>query len=300
MSAGAAVGERIEVQSYGAPLGFEIKGVDLSRDMSDATFKEIEDVLNDKSVIFFRNQKLSAERQVEFSARFGRLDVNLLSQYLLPGHPEVLIVSNIVENGQPIGNMDAGHHWHTDLSYLAEPSRCTILYSVEVPMQDGKALGDTMFSSTYEAYDALSEGMKKRLAGLKAIHSYAGQYDRRAEKIRKSGGVRENLTEEQKKKVPDVAHPIIRTHPFTGRKCLYVSAGMNTGIVGMPQDEADALLQELFAHVIRPEFLYRHNWKAGDLVIWDNCSAQHRAISDFALPLRRRMHRTTVIGSAPY
>ncbi|MGH8617268.1 MAG: TauD/TfdA dioxygenase family protein [Burkholderiales bacterium] len=300
MSAGAAVGERIKVRGYGAPLGFEIKGVDLSRDMSDATFREIDDVLNDKSVIFFRDQKLGAERQVEFSARFGRLDVNLLSQYLLPGHPEVLIVSNIIEGGLPIGNMDAGHHWHTDLSYLAEPSRCTILYAVEVPVQDGKALGDTMFSSTYEAYDALSAGMKSRLAGLKAIHSYAGQYDRRAEKIRQAGGVRENLTEDQKKKVPDVAHPIVRTHPFTGRKCLYVSAGMNTGIVGMPQAEAEVLLQELFAHVIRPEFLYRHSWKVGDLVIWDNCSAQHRAISDFALPLRRRMHRTTVIGSAPY
>src|SRR5262249_44013929 len=144
--------------------------------------------------------------------------------------PEILVVSNIVENGKPIGNQDAGQHWHTDLSYLALPSRCTILYALEVPVQNGKALGDTMFSSTYAAYDALSESMKKKLIGLKSIHSYVGQYNRRAEKIRANGGLRDNLTAEQQEKVPDVAHPIIRTHPFTGRKCLYVSAGMNIGI----------------------------------------------------------------------
>jgi taurine dioxygenase len=300
MTTSADLGKRIQVEGRGAPLGFEITGIDLSEEISDAEFGEIDNALNEKSVIFFRGQKLSARKQIEFSARFGALDVNLLSQYLLPGHPEILIVSNVIENGLPIGNTDAGQHWHTDLSYLAKPSRCTILYAVEVPSHNGKALGDTLFSSTYAAYDALPDGLKKRLAGLKAIHSYAGQYDRRAERIRKAGGVRENLTEEQKKRIPDVAHPIIRTHPFTGRKCLYISAGMNTGIVGMPQDEADALLQELFAHVIKAEFLYRHSWKVGDLVIWDNCSAQHRAISDYALPLRRRMHRTTVIGSAPF
>jgi taurine dioxygenase len=212
----------------------------------------------------------------------------------------VLIVSNIVENSRPIGNMDAGHHWHTDLSYLPLPSRCTILYAREVPHREGKAVGDTLFASTYAAYDALPAAMKQRLAGLKAIHSYVGQYQARAAKIRQAGGVREDLSEEQQKKVPDVSHPIVRTHPYTGRKCLYVSAGLNTGIVGMSPEESRPLLQELFDHCVRPEFVYRHSWRVGDLVMWDNCSAQHCAVADYALPERRLMYRTTVIGSAPF
>jgi taurine dioxygenase len=203
------------------------------------------------------------------------------------------VVSNVVENGRNIGLADAGQYWHSDLSYIANPSRCSLLYALEVPVKDGRVLGETLFASAAYAYESLPDSMKARLEGLRATHSYGDRY-----KKQQAAGTRGALTEDQLKKVPEVSQPVVRAHPITGRKVLFVNEGFTIELDGMPRSEGDALLKELCGHITRPETLYRHQWRKGDVLMWDNCLVQHRAIRDYELPLRRRMHRTTVAGVA--
>jgi len=287
----------ISVVGDGKPLGFEIKGVDLAQPVDDETIRAIEDAVVKHSVVFFRNQHLTPEQHKGFGARLGEPAIHVAKTYLLPGHPEIYIVSNVVEYGRNIGVADAGPTWHSDFSYLPAPASYSMLYALEVPVIDGEAKGDTSFASTYAAYDALPEGRKRELERLRVIYRYGDQYEKR----RQSGAKLVALTEEQKKETPDVTHPIIRTHPKSGRKCIYVSDGTSVGVVGMPENEGKQLIRELIDHCTQPEFVYRHKWQVGDLVIWDNCSSLHRANSkDYALPYRRRMHRVTVNGTVPF
>jgi len=276
-----------------AALGAEIV-TDLSADIDETTFKEIEDAFHDNIVVVFRNQRLSNERQIAFSRRFGELEVHIIKTYLLPDYPEILLVSNIRnDNDEHIGLADAGFTWHSDVSYRKHPSRCSLLYAIEVPEKDGKTLGNTIFANTVAAYDTLPQTMKTWLAGRRAIHRYS-------ERMRIANSPRPKLTAAQLAETPDVAHPIVRTHPFTGRKSLYVTKGECIGIEGVPDDEARPVIEHLHDHCIRPEFQYRHKWQVGDLLMWDNATAMHLAICDYALPQRRLMHRTTVIGSVPF
>lgn len=281
------------VKKCAAACGAEID-FDLGREIDDATFREIEGVFHDNIVVVFRGQALSNERHIEFSRRFGELEIHIVKKYLLPGYPEILLISNIRDaQGEHIGLADAGFTWHTDTSYRRRPSRCSLLYAKEVPHRDGQPLGDTVFANAITAYEALSGTMKQRLAGLKAIHRYSARR-------RVADSPRPKLTRQQLDETPDVAHPIVRTHPYTGHKSLYVTAGECIGIEGMPENEAIDLIAELDAHCVRPEFLYRHHWRVGDLLMWDNAASMHLAICDYALPERRLMHRTTVTGTAPF
>jgi taurine dioxygenase len=288
----------IPVRKCDAALGAEIV-FNLSHPIDDRAFTEIERLFHDNIIVFFRDQRLTSEQHIDFSRRFGELEIHIVKKYLLPDHPEILLISNVRnEAGEHIGLADAGFTWHTDTSYRKRPSRCSLLYAKEVPYRDGEPLGDTVFANTIAAYEALPEAMKRRLAGLKAIHRYAMRR-------RVDNSPRPKLTAAQLAETPDIAHPIVRTHPHTGRKALYVTAGECIGIVlangeGMPEDEALDLIAELDAHCVRPEFCYRHRWQVGDLLMWDNASAMHLAICDYALPERRLMHRTTVIGSEPF
>jgi taurine dioxygenase len=288
----------IPVRKSDAALGAEIV-FDLSRAIDDPTFGEIERLFHDNIIVFFRDQRLTNEQHIDFSRRFGELEIHIVEKYLLPDHPEILLISNVRnEAGEHIGLADAGFTWHTDTSYRKRPSRCSLLYAREVPYRDGEPLGDTVFANTVAAYEALPEVMKRRLAGLKAIHRYAMRR-------RVDNSPRPKLTAAQLAETPDIAHPIVRTHPHTGRKALYVTAGECIGIVSgngevMPEAEALELIAELDAHCVRPEFCYRHRWQVGDLLMWDNASAMHLAVCDYALPERRLMHRTTVIGSEPF
>jgi taurine dioxygenase len=283
----------MEVTKSGAACGAEI-AFDLAQDIDDARFQAIERAFHENIVVVFRGQDLSNERHIEFSRRFGELEIHIVKKYLLPGYPEILLISNIRdEEGAHIGLADAGFTWHTDTSYRRRPSRCSLLYAKEVPERNGAPLGDTVFANTIAAYEALPEGMKKRLAGLKAIHRYSARR-------RVADSPRPKLTASQLAETPDIAHPIVRTHPYNGRKSLYVTAGECAGIEGMPEDEAVDLIAELDAHCVRPEFLYRHKWQVGDLLMWDNATSMHLAICDYALPQRRLMHRTTVIGTVPF
>lgn len=281
------------VKKSGAACGAEI-GFDLAQDIDDPTFREIERIFHDNIVVVFRGQELTNERHIEFSSWFGELEIHIVNKYLLPGFPEILLISNIRdEAGEHIGLADAGFTWHTDTSYRRRPSRCSLLYAKEVPHRDGEPLGDTVFANTIAAYEALPRSMKQRIDGLKAIHRYSARR-------RVADSPRPKLTAEQLAETPDIAHPIVRTHPYTGRKSLYVTAGECGGIEGMPQDEAIDLIAELDAHCVRPEFLYRHKWQVGDLLVWDNATSMHLAICDYALRQRRLMHRTTVIGTVPF
>jgi len=297
--AAAATFAEFAVHDSPAPLGAEILGVDLSLDLDDDTFARIQSVLDERSVIVLRGQNLHPRRQVEFTKRLGELkDTPLLGSYALKEHPEVLRVSNIIEDGKHIGNPDAGVFWHSDGAYQKIPAMYSLLYAVEVPAKDGKTFGDTLYASTAAAYDALPAARKQELGKLTAVHSLSHQYERK-----KSIGFlkREAMSSQERQEVvPEVQHPLIRTHPRTGRKCIYVNEGHTVRIAGMPDDESRALLEELFAFCVRPEFVYRHQWRVGDLVVWDNCPTLHKATFDYELPLRRLMHRTTVEGSAPY
>ena len=279
-------------------LGAEIAGVDLARDIDDATFARIQQALDEHSVIVFRNGNLPPQRQIDFTRRLGALKATpLLDDYALPGYPDIMRVSNILENGKHIGNPDAGVFWHSDGAYQQRPAMYSLLYAIEVPTENGQTHGDTHYASTAAAHDGLPDTRKAVLMKLTAEHSLSHQYEKK-----KSAGMlkRSDMTGDEKARaVPEVRHPLIRTHPRTGRKCIYVNEGHTVSIDGMAAADSRALLAELFAWCVRPEFVYRHTWQPGDFVIWDNCATLHRATFDYALPQRRLLHRTTVQGAEP-
>jgi alpha-ketoglutarate-dependent taurine dioxygenase len=278
----------MDIQPLSKCVGAQISGIDVSKPLPDDVFKRIDDAYNQYSVLVFRDQKLTPEQQIAFSRRFGDLEISPRTQFALPSHPEVLVLSNIVVDGKPIGNADAGRTWHTDMSYTKTPPRGSLLYAREIPVENGRALGDTIFSSAAAAYDTLSPEMKKKLTGLRAIH-------RAGAKKYAPGSRLADLV----KDMPDVEHPVIRTHPVTGRRAIYVREGECIGICGMPEEESLPLIRDLGELVTRPEFCYRHSWRVGDLLMWDNSMTQHLAIGDYQLPLRRLMHRVTVNGTVP-
>jgi len=297
----------ITVNRLGKHCGAEISGVDLSKDLDDHTFAQVSKAFFDNQVVVFRDQKLTPDQQVSFTRRFGALEQHVRKEHRLEGYPEILIVSNVLNpHGKAIGVEDAGRFWHSDLSYKQVPSLLSALYALEVPVKGSVVLGNTSFASTSAAYDALPDGMKKRLQGLKNVHSYVYYRNKniqaqKEEQARGDRAVQEHaLTPEHLQQVPDAEAPIVRTHPVTGRKGLFINEAHTSHIVGLPKTESDALLRDLCQHIIQPEFQYEHHWRAGDLLMWDNIAVQHKANFNYRLPLRRLMHRTTVRGTAPF
>ncbi len=284
----------ITVTPLGATFGAEIGGIDLSKPLDGATFAEIEAAFATWSVIVFRDQNISPDDQLAFARRFGELEINAFEKHALEGFGGVLKISNIVEDGRPLGYADAGSFWHSDMSYTKTPPRLTMLYAIEVPLNaDGSPKGDTWFASAVDAYDALDEATRQRIEGRTATHFFGA----------KKRGVKKPVavTQEQLDKNPPVDHPIARTHPATGRKAIYVTADECTGISGLPETEGLALLEQLSEHVVRPEFQYHHKWQVGDVLMWDNCAVQHVVNRDYEFPPdRRMMHRITVGGSLPF
>lgn len=279
----------IEIIPSGAALGARIEGVDLTQPLDDATFDAVRCAFYEHEVVYFRGKRLSEEDHIRFSARFGELRRLKLDQ-LHQRHPEIFVVSNIVEDGKHVGSYDAGIFWHTDGAYLANPHAVSALRALEVPVQDGRVLGDTVFASMTAAYDALPASMKTKLEGLQALHSIIHRHQKTL-----ASGVKKEYNAAMKAD-PEAVHPVVRVHPVTKRKCLYVTEGYTVKILGLPEDESKALVAELTSHCTKPEFQYRHNWRQDDLVMWDDCTTQHKATFDYALPLRRLMHRTTVMN----
>ena len=280
-----------QVHRLGAALGAEIVDLDLSRPLDDETFASVRRAfLESDGVLVFRKQNITPEQHIAFSRRFGPLMIHVLRQYLLPGHPEILRISNVIENGQPIGLGDAGLIWHSDLSYTPEPSLGSLLHAQELPIKGG----DTSFANLSAAYEALPADIKQRIEGKRAVHSYSHSYDRFS-----GSKWRPQLTQNQKDEVREVVHPVVRTHPETGRKALFVNEGFTSRILDLPEAESRELLELLFVHSTQPRFVYRHSWQGHDLVFWDNRCTIHLAHG--CLPEHRRyLHRTTVKGDAPY
>ncbi|MEX2643215.1 MAG: TauD/TfdA family dioxygenase [Acetobacterales bacterium] len=270
-------------------LGEEIIGIDLSAPLDDDTFGRIEDLFSERSVLVFRDQQLDPTGLVAFSARFGEIETPLLNQFTLPEAPQVLVLSNLKEGDKPKGAHRQGHLWHTDLTYMPEPSLGSLLYGVEVPPEGG----DTLFASIKVAYETLPEQRRKALDELKAVHSYPHAYAQLYPD-------REPLSEEQKARVPDIVHPLVRTHPVTGRKALYIGEHIIKEISGLSGEETAALVKELIAHITREAMIYRHKWRAGDLLMWDNRGVLHHATDYDDRKYRRVMHRTTIKGDRPY
>ena len=281
----------LHIVETAAALGAEIRGVDLSKPIDDDTFDHIRRAFERYSVIVLRDHPFDDEDHIRFSSRFGELKKLKMEQFLEGRHPEIFVVSNIKEDGKYIGVHDAGVFWHSDGPFLMKPHGPSALHALEVPMQDGRALGDTLFASTAAAYGALPASMKQRVEGLQAVNSLMRRYQKAMEKgITDTPVLSQSAAQET-----EAIHPVVRVDPRSGRKCLYVSEGYTTRIVGLPQDESDALIAELTAYCVKPDFQYRHSWRVHDLVMWDNCSTQHKASFDYQLPQRRLMHRTTLV-----
>jgi len=275
-----------------AALGAEVIGLDLSRPLADEDFARIHRAHLDHHVLVFRDQRITPSQQISFSRRFGPLQVHVLHQFLLAGKPEILIVSNIKdESGKPIGLGDAGHYWHSDLSYKERPSLGSMLHAQELPASGG----DTLFANMHSAWDTLPATLRKAVEGLKAEHTYLARYD----ELRERSPWRPALSDAQKAQVKPVVHPIVRTHPETGRKALFVSEHFTTRILGVSEGKSHDLLSALFAHSVRPEHLYRHRWLPHDMVFWDNRSVMHLA-TGCPDDQRRKLYRTTIEGDVPY
>lgn len=278
----------IEIIPTAAALGAEIRGVDLADDLDDATFAAIERAYNEYGVIFFRDQRITPPQQVAFTRRFGEIEYNIFGErWSLPGSPEIVIVSNITDDNRPIGIRRAGENWHSDMCYTARPPRGTMLYALEIPRLHGLTLGDTEFASAAAAWDALPAALRLQIEGRRVVFDFTGRkraFPPSPQEIERN---------------PPVSHPLVRTHPYTGRKCLYVMRDDCTGVEGMDSAQAELLIAALADHIVKPQFIYRHQWRAGDVLMWDNCTVQHRAVQDYDMPLRRLMHRTTMGGAVP-
>ncbi|HWB48748.1 MAG TPA: TauD/TfdA family dioxygenase [Stellaceae bacterium] len=277
----------------GAPLspagGVEITGVDLSRPVSSGLAALIRQALLDHRVVVVRDQALTKEQQYEFTLHFGEIEDHV-ARHSDARYAIVHSVTNLDAAGNPTDALDTrgNYFWHSDKSYHAVPSLMTMLHAVELPPVGG----DTQFANMVAAYRALPQAMQDRLAGLRAIHSW--------EASRLASGSRP-ASDAEKRERPPVSHPIVRTHPETGEKALYIGTHAAGGVEGMPETAGKALLAELLDHATQPQFVYTHHWRPGDLVIWDNRALLHRALANYEMGKHRRvLHRTVVRGTTPY
>ena len=271
----------IDVRPLSPAVGAEIGGVDLSADLSDAQFAEIRDALHERGVVFFRDQELTPEQHIAFAERWGAINVNRFF-HPVSDYPLIAEVRKEPQQSQNIGG-----EWHTDHSYDAVPALGSVLYAREIPACGG----DTMFSSMYHAYDALSDGMKALLGGLKALHSSRHVFGEH----RHEDGDYEGRLGNAELATQDAVHPVVIRHPDTGRKALYVNPVFTVRIEGWTDEESEPLLDFLYRHASRPEFTCRFRWRAGSLAVWDNRATWHLALNDYAGE-RRLMHRITVEG----
>jgi taurine dioxygenase len=283
----------LELVPTNAGLGVDIRGVDLSQALDDETHAQIVEAWHKHLVVLVRGQKLSDRQLMDFGRRFGELELSPSTEHTanfgeMEGvPPEITVVSNILENGKPLGTLGAGEaFWHSDSSFIETPPSASMLYSIEIPPEGG----DTCFANQYAAYESLPAQVKADIAALEAIHSSAYTS---AGTLRKGRERPKDLTQDEGPR-----HPLVRTHPDTGRKALYLGRRLNSYVVGLPLKESEELLDLLWSHATRPEHTWRHKWKVGDVVIWDNRCTLHRRDA-FDPDSRRLMHRAQVKGTRP-
>lgn len=279
--------QRIAVKPVAGACGAEVSGVDLSQPLENETFAEIHQAFLDHQVIFFRDQDLAEDEHKAFGRRFG--DLNIHPRYEpLEGHPEIFPIRKNPEDKRIVGES-----WHQDLTHLPAPPLGSILYALEVPPVGG----DTMFASQYAAYDALSDGLRKTLDGMKAVHDNRIQSPKIAatRNTDRTSKLREDADEEDE---PECEHPVVITHPESGRKALFVNRVRSHRFAGMTEDESRPLLEYLFDHSHKPEFTCRFRWEKGSIAFWDNRCLMHKALNDYP-GHRRYMNRVTVNGGRP-
>ena len=287
-SSGTPDNAAMRVRRMSAVLGAQVHGVDL-RALDPETFAAIHRAWLDRQVLLFRDQALTDEDLVSFSRRFGDLDqapVQETGRRFVDGMPEIYVVSNVMQDGVPIGSLGSGEAvWHTDMSYLPDPPKASALYALEVPATGG----DTSFCSMYAAWDELPGPLQRRVEPLRVKHD--GTYN--------SGGyVRQGVTPTgDPRSSPGTLHPLVCVHPETGRRALYLGRRRNAYIDGLSLDDSNALLDEIWAHATRDSLTWRHRWEVGDLVLWDNRCTMHRRDA-FDPAMRRVMHRTQIRGDS--
>jgi taurine dioxygenase len=277
----------LKLRKLSYALGAEVCDIDVAGSMSEQQFGEIYRAFLDNGILLFRNQDITREQHIEFSRRFGELDRHdALPRDRHPQYPELLMVTNEPKpDGSPSDTKYTGRQWHSDMSFTTAPSLGSLLKSYAVP----EVGGDTLFANMYMAYDALSDGMKKLIANLHGIH----QSGTRKLANDTSGLERK---EEQKRINPPVAQPVVRVHPETGRKALYIGEKVSR-FDGLTEEESKPLIRFLCQHATRPEFVYRHQWRKNDILVWDNRCTMHQALGDFDETQLRHMERTTVLGT---
>lgn len=283
--------DAIRVDRIKGPLGADIEGIDLARPMDDAAFAAIERAWMDHQVLRFRGQSITDRQLVEFSGRFGVLEGAPISTVAdrseLEGMPEVLVISNIVDGGKSVGSLgNYEAEWHTDMSYRDLCPSASILYALEVPAQGG----DTGFANMYLAYETLPKAIKARIEALSCRHDASRN---------SAGELRKGYMEViDPREAPGAVHPLVRTHPVTRRRALFLGRRRNAYVIGLPLEESEALLDQLWRHATQPELSWYQNWRVGDLVMWDNRCTMHRRDA-FDPAARRRLHRTQVCGEKP-
>jgi taurine dioxygenase len=277
----------LELRPLSPVLGAEVLGVDLAQTLDDTLFAALRDAFLRHHLLRFRNQTFDADQHIAFARRWGKIQRHVLSQYVHQGNPEIFVITNLDANGKPKGeHPDPGAKiWHTDGSWAHERGLVTMLYSIAQP----KTGGDTLYANTYAAYDGLSEDMKRRLEGLRAVHNL--DYSRRL------SGAKQQMTEEQKRAAPPVEHDIVRVHADSGRKCLYLGEHASH-IAGMPLEEGRTLVNELNAHCTQPQYTYCNRWSVGDAVMWDNRCLLHSATEFDWMNDVRILRRTTTVGES--
>jgi taurine dioxygenase len=273
----------LELAPLTPTIGVEIQNIDLSRPLTPALLGDLRAALLEWKVLFFRDQNISTEQHLDFARNFGTLEEHPFAPHK-PGYPEVLAITHDRDN------KGKENTWHSDVTWRVEPSLGSVLRAIEVP----EVGGDTLFADMYAAYEGLSDEVKAKIDGRLAVHDF--EYFRKGMKKR---GLSEAQIDEFNRKYPKVEHPVVRTHPETGRKGLYVNAGFTQHVVGLEADESRALLKHLYAQAAIPEYQCRFRWQANSIAFWDNRASQHYAVSDY-WPAVRRMERVTIVGDRPH
>jgi taurine dioxygenase len=272
-----------------AVIGAEVTGVDLREPMDAATFEALEAAFNARSILCIRGQELSTDQYIAFATRFGDVEHQFMTHYAHADSPDIMLISNIQVDGRNIGHSDAGRVWHSDMSYTATPPRATLLYALEVPEADGRALGGTDFASAAAAYAGLDAETKAIIEDRTSLHRISGRRQ-------KAGtSATDNPLRDQQ---PDVTHAVARSNPFTGKRAIYVSEGECVSVSGLDDVESRALVDRLAQETQKPDYRYSHVWAKGDVLIWDNGAVQHLATFDYQWPDHRRLMWRITVGGA--
>lgn len=280
----------MQIRPLSANLGAEVLGFDLEN-VGDAMFPQVNRLVLEHQLVVFRKQSLSPEGQLALSRRFGPLDIHPLTQYNHPSYPEIFVLSNEVKDGKPVGITDGGSYWHSDFAFREKPAKVTILNAQKIPASGGA----TLFVNMHQTYDELDDDLKDALNGRRAIHRYRKKASNNGETTKVV------MTADQLAATPDVDHPVVRTHPETGRQALFAHPGITIQIVGMDEQDSDALLGVVFDHCTQEKYQYAYQWAPGDVVLWDNRCVMHKATTGVvAVTEPRTIFRTTIMGDKPF